>query len=54
MFLTLVMYFYNYNFYCNINCNVGLHRKNNTRDALKLIRRYFILQSVMYKGLMMA
>jgi hypothetical protein len=36
MFLTLLVYYYNYyNFYCDINSNVGSHRKDhNTRTHM--------------------
>ena len=42
MFLTLIVYFYYHNFYCNVNCNVDLTGENTTH-ALRLTCLYCIL-----------
>jgi hypothetical protein len=42
MFLTLIVYFYYHNFYCNVNCNVDPTGENTTR-LLRSTCLYFIL-----------
>jgi len=42
MFLTLIVYFYYHNFYCNVNCNADPTGEDTTR-VLRLTCPYFIL-----------
>jgi len=47
MFLTLIIYFCYYNCYCNINFNVGSHKKQN-----KCTCHYIIIAVYPVSGLM--
>jgi len=52
MFLTLIMYFYYYNFYCNINWIGGSHRKEHNMYSDRHVITLFLL-CYLHKGLMM-
>jgi len=53
MFLVLLVYFSYYDFYCNIKCNVGSHRKNTKQLYLNWRTSTLFYLFILYKVLMM-